>query len=68
MDLNLYMHYGHGVGLEIHEEPMINSRNEKTLKEGMVVTDEPGIYIPGNFGIRIEDTVLITDKRCRSTY
>ena len=62
------MHYGHGVGLEIHEEPMINSRNEKTLKEGMVVTDEPGIYIPGNFGIRIEDTVLITDKRCRSTY
>ena len=68
MTMNLYMHFGHGVGLDVHEEPVIHSRNEKVLKAGMVVTDEPGIYIPGSFGVRIEDTVLITDKRCRGTY
>lgn len=53
---------GHGVGLEIHEKPYINARNESTLKEDMVITDEPGIYIPGNFGVRIEDTVLVTKQ------
>ena len=51
---------GHGVGLEIHEPPYISSRSDTLLKENMVVTDEPGIYIPGRFGIRIEDTVQIT--------
>lgn len=51
---------GHGVGLEIHETPFIKEANDNTLKENMVVTDEPGVYIPGNFGIRIEDTLLIT--------
>ena len=51
---------GHGVGLEIHELPFVNSKNDNCLKENMVVTNEPGIYIPGNFGVRIEDTVLIT--------
>lgn len=50
---------GHGVGLEIHELPFINSKEENILKENMIVTDEPGIYIPGHFGVRIEDTVLI---------
>ena len=50
---------GHGVGLDIHEFPFINSRNKTTLKEGMVFTIEPGIYIPGEFGIRIEDMVVI---------
>ncbi len=50
---------GHGTGLEIHELPFVNSRNENVLKENMIVTDEPGIYIPGKFGVRIEDTVLI---------
>jgi len=55
---------GHGVGLDIHETPNINSRNESFLKENMVVTDEPGIYIPGKYGIRIEDTVLITKNEC----
>lgn len=55
---------GHGVGLDVHEEPVISSRKEILLKENMVVTDEPGIYIPGKFGVRIEDTVLITKSGC----
>ena len=50
---------GHGVGLDIHEFPFINSKNRMKLKEGMVFTVEPGIYIPGEFGIRIEDMVAI---------
>ena len=50
---------GHGVGLEIHELPYINSKIDKLLKENMVVTNEPGIYIPDRFGIRIEDTIVI---------
>ena len=50
---------GHGVGLEIHEPPFVSPRSENILKENMVVTDEPGIYIPGKFGVRIEDTVQI---------
>jgi len=57
---------GHGVGLDIHEMPNINSRNESFLKENMVVTNEPGIYLPGRYGIRIEDTVLITKTDCES--
>lgn len=55
---------GHGVGLDIHESPNINSKSTKILKENMVVTDEPGIYITGKFGVRIEDTVLITKNGC----
>ena len=55
---------GHGVGLEIHEQPFISFRNDNTLKANMVVTNEPGIYLPGNFGVRIEDTVLITKSGC----
>lgn len=55
---------GHGVGLDIHEMPFINGKNNNTLKANMVVTNEPGIYIPGNFGVRIEDTVLITKSGC----
>lgn len=51
---------GHGVGLEIHEPPYISYRNDVPLKENMVITNEPGIYIPGKFGVRIEDTVQIT--------
>ena len=51
---------GHGIGLEIHEPPYINYKIDTVLRENMVVTDEPGIYIPGKFGIRIEDTVQIT--------
>ena len=51
---------GHGVGLDIHELPYINSKVDMNLKEKMVITNEPGIYIPNRFGIRIEDTILIT--------
>lgn len=51
---------GHGVGLDIHELPYINSKVDINLKENMVVTNEPGIYIPNRFGVRIEDTILIT--------
>ena len=57
---------GHGVGLEIHEPPYVGYRNDTTLRENMVVTDEPGIYIPGKFGVRIEDTVQITKFGCVS--
>ena len=53
---------GHGVGLDIHEAPAVSLKNDGYLKENMIITDEPGIYIPGSFGIRIEDTVLVTKK------
>ena len=51
---------GHGVGLDIHEYPFFGTRVDFLLKENMVVTDEPGIYIPNKFGVRIEDTLLIS--------
>lgn len=57
---------GHGVGLEIHEAPYISYRTDGFLRENMIVTNEPGIYIPGKFGIRIEDTVQITKFGCIS--
>ena len=55
---------GHGVGLDIHEGPVLSINSESVLRENMVVTDEPGIYIAGQFGVRIEDTVLITKGGC----
>ena len=53
---------GHGVGIEIHEAPAVSERSEGVLKTGNVVTAEPGIYIPGKFGVRIEDMILIKDN------
>lgn len=55
---------GHGVGMDIHEAPYINYNSDTQLKENMVVTNEPGIYLAGKFGVRIEDTVLITKFGC----
>lgn len=50
---------GHGVGMETHEIPYISSKNDTFLKKNMVIADEPGIYISGKYGIRIEDTILV---------
>lgn len=55
---------GHSIGLETHEIPYINSKNDTFLKENMVITNEPGIYIPGKYGIRIEDTILVEKNGC----
>lgn len=54
---------GHGVGLQIHEYPTLSTRVSEQLKEGMVFTIEPGVYIDGEFGIRIEDTVVMKNGR-----
>lgn len=54
---------GHGVGLDIHEMPYISSRSDTSIEDGMVYTIEPGIYIPGKFGIRIEDMVAMVSGR-----
>lgn len=51
---------GHSIGLDVHEEPYIAAKSDCLIRENMVITDEPGIYLPGKFGVRIEDTVLIT--------
>ena len=56
---------GHGVGLEIHEDPRVGQMNTALLREGSVITVEPAVYIPNKFGIRIEDMVLVTKKGCR---
>ena len=55
---------GHGVGLEIHEPPRIGRGQEQPLQPGMVITIEPGIYVPGRGGIRIEDMVIVTATGC----
>jgi Xaa-Pro aminopeptidase len=51
---------GHGVGLEIHEGPRLATKQKQVLEQGMVITIEPGVYLPGKFGVRIEDMVLVT--------
>jgi Xaa-Pro aminopeptidase len=55
---------GHGVGLEIHEAPRLSQRSGDDLVARNVVTVEPGIYLPGEFGVRIEDLVVVTDESC----
>ncbi|MDE1161669.1 MAG: Xaa-Pro peptidase family protein [Acidobacteriaceae bacterium] len=55
---------GHGVGLEIHEGPRVAAKQAQRLEAGMVITIEPGVYLPGEWGIRIEDTVVVTADGC----
>lgn len=55
---------GHSIGLETHEMPYINSKNDTFLKENMVIANEPGIYVPEKYGIRIEDTILVEKNGC----
>ena len=57
---------GHGVGIEVHEAPRLSKRSDDTLEVGDVVTVEPGVYLPGRFGVRIEDLVMVTDNGCRN--
>ena len=54
---------GHGVGLDIHELPVISARSETVIEESMVFTVEPGIYLPDDFGVRIEDMVVMKNGR-----
>jgi len=56
---------GHGLGLEVHEMPVVAKNRKGKLKAGQVITVEPGVYIPGKLGIRIEDDVLVTETGCK---
>lgn len=58
--------FGHGVGVEIHEAPNASPGNENPLPAGAVISTEPGIYLPGKMGVRIEDVILLTEKGCRN--
>ncbi|MHC4265905.1 MAG: M24 family metallopeptidase [Planctomycetota bacterium] len=65
-DLPVYGHgTGHGLGMEIHEEPYVMDKSKGRLKAGQVITVEPGVYIPGKLGVRIEDDVLVMKEGCK---
>jgi Xaa-Pro dipeptidase len=55
---------GHGIGIECHEPPYLDGGNDELLRPGMCTTVEPGVYVPGEFGIRIEDDIIITEGGC----
>lgn len=57
---------GHGVGLDIHEAPAVSAKGDTVLQPCMVITDEPGIYLPNRFGVRIEDMLCVTETGCRN--
>lgn len=63
-DRNFIHRTGHGLGLEVHEEPYIHGSNAELLREGMVFTVEPGVYLEGKFGVRIEDDARVTSGGC----
>ena len=58
--------FGHGVGVEIHESPNASPMNEKPMPAGSVISAEPGIYLPGKLGVRIEDVIILTEDGCRN--
>ena len=58
--------FGHGVGVEIHEAPNASPANDKPLSAGAVISAEPGIYIPGKLGVRIEDVIRLREEGCEN--
>jgi Xaa-Pro aminopeptidase len=56
---------GHGLGIRVHDGPSVNRDADRPLDAGNVITIEPGLYVPGSFGIRIEDVVVVEDDGCR---
>ena len=63
MDKLLNHSIGHGVGIDIHEMPRISKGNKAKLLRNDIITDEPGVYLLGRFGVRIEDTLLVGKKQ-----
>jgi len=55
---------GHGVGLDVHEQPFVSYKSDTILKENMIITIEPGVYIKGKVGVRIEDTIVVKKDGC----
>ena len=56
--------FGHSLGIEIHEDPGFHTRNDKPIPAGALLSAEPGIYLPGRFGVRIEDVIMLTEGGC----